>query len=119
MRFAQWLSRQWRAGKQLSRARLARLAFSEDVVHPVLPENFSGVMQHGLRRHGLSLLAGIVGNSMLVDLGYIDGTALRAAYDTALNSKAIETSLYEVIAVEVGLRTLLGQEGDLTARRPH
>ncbi|MGQ0717048.1 MAG: asparagine synthase-related protein [Pseudonocardiales bacterium] len=117
VRFGQWLPRQWRIGKQLPRARLARLAFSEDVVQPVLPENFAGVMQHGLRRHGLGLLAGIVGNSMLVDLGYVDGAALRAAYDTALTSEIIDTTLYEVIAMEIGLRTLLGQGGDLTARR--
>lgn len=76
VRFAEQLPLEWRAGKRLLRERLRRTGLTTDVVDPPQPEAFSDLMQTGLRRHGLSPLKAMLGESRLVDLGYLDHAAL-------------------------------------------
>ncbi|AOS64714.1 hypothetical protein TL08_19615 [Actinoalloteichus hymeniacidonis] len=106
--FGQWLPMDWRVSKRLARVWLERLGLSNDVVYPALRENFAGVMQRGLRLGGLSLAKQVIEESVLVDLGLVDGDAMRAAVDEAEIEAVIDTSLYDFLAVERGLRSLLG-----------
>lgn len=107
VRFGEWLPLSWRDNKQLARELLANAGLSAEVVQPRLRENFSPVMQAGLRQHGLPLLERFLRDSVVVDLGYVDGSALRRAYDAAVSAETIDTALYEVIALELGLRSLV------------
>jgi asparagine synthase (glutamine-hydrolysing) len=103
--FCQWLPAAWRTGKRLPRVRLARLGYDRAVTHPELPENFAEVMRLGLRQHALGLLADQLATSVLVGLGLVDpGAVLRLADGAA----PVPHTLYEVAALDLGLRSLLG-----------
>lgn len=110
IRFCERLPPGWRQDKYLHRARLERLGFSPEVVRPPLRENFSHVMQYGLRQRGLALLARMLPDSILVELGYVDGRELRRLLmrSEMHPSAPIEDSLYEVINLELSLRSLVG-----------
>src|SRR5207244_3126080 len=56
VRFCQWLPPRWRSGKLLHRTALERAGHRREVVPPARRENFTDVMQYGLRRHALRLL---------------------------------------------------------------
>lgn len=106
IRFGEWLPRQWRERKHLHRARLQRLGFSHDIAYPPLPENFTLVMETGLRKHGLARLDELRRESLLIDLGYVNGDGLAAACHRASNGGELERGLYEVLATELSLRAL-------------
>jgi hypothetical protein len=63
-------------------------------------------MQTGLRRYGLPVLKGMLAESLLVDLGYLDHAALAASYDHALASTHLPSALCDALSLEVGLRSL-------------
>jgi hypothetical protein len=106
VRFAEQLPLELRRGKALFRQRLRRAGFSADVADPPQPENFTELMQAGLRTFGLSLLRDMLRGSMLVDMGYLDHRALARAYEEALNSDRVPSLLCDVIKIEIGLRSL-------------
>jgi hypothetical protein len=104
VRFCQWLPRRWRFGKLLPRVRLARLGYAAEVSNPPLRENFAEVMQLGLRRHALRLLTDRLDDSILVGLGLVDPGAVRRLW---ASRGRLPTTLYEITALELGLRSLL------------
>jgi len=87
-RFGQWLPAEWRQGKRLAHERLARLGFSDEVVHPPLRENFHAVLQQALARFGTASIREILASgSPLLEGGYIDAAELRAAADRLEHQK--------------------------------
>lgn len=107
VRFGESLPVGWRGGKTLLRQRLRRAGLSDEVAEPAQPETFTGLMQAGLCHYGLPLLADMTAGSLLVDAGYVDRAALAAAYEHARSAAAVPSLLYDTIALEVGLRSLL------------
>ncbi|MGH8901029.1 MAG: asparagine synthase-related protein, partial [Egibacteraceae bacterium] len=107
VRFGESLPVAWRRGKTLLRKRLRRAGLAEETADPPQPETFTGLMQAGLGRYGLPLLAGLVADSLLVDAGYVNRTALATACDQARSAAVIPSLLYDTIALEVGLRSLI------------
>jgi asparagine synthase (glutamine-hydrolysing) len=112
MRFGEWLPAQWRSGKRLPREWLSARGLPDEVVWPQMRENFAGVMQKGLRTHGITGLSELVEHGgRLIDLGLVSqrGVAdLLAAACTARASGAkIDGSIYELLEMERALRTLL------------
>lgn len=97
---------EWRDGKRICRERLARIGMSDDVVHPQQRENMRHVMVHALRTYGMPLLDRLKSDAMTVDLGYVDGDALRAAHERMSNGAPIETKLFAVLSLELALRAL-------------
>ncbi|MCX9192960.1 asparagine synthase [Carbonactinospora thermoautotrophica] len=112
VRFGESLPVQWRRRKRLLRERLRRAGFPEEVADPPRPENFTALMQAGLRRHGLPLLERMLDDSILVDAGYVDRVALAAAHQRATAAEEVPDPLYDTIALEVGLRSLLEKGND-------
>jgi asparagine synthase (glutamine-hydrolysing) len=108
IRFAEQLPVEWRRDKRLARVRLARLGFSQEVVHPPLRETFAHLMEQGMHAYGVPLLKKMVGGALLVDLGYVDGARLRAAYERLAEGGPVEPSLFAAVSLELGLRGLLG-----------
>lgn len=106
VRWCEQLPLTWRLRKRLLRERLRRGGLARDVVDPPLPETFTGLMQAGLRSYGLSVLKGMLAESRLVDLGYLDHAALRDAYEDALTSATIRSILCDALSLEIGLRSL-------------
>ncbi|GAB2577868.1 asparagine synthase [Streptomyces capparidis] len=77
--FGEWLPIAWRRDKRLHRERLARLRLSPSVVRPRLAENFVGVMNEALRRHGAPYIARMLREgSVLIDQGFVDPLGLAA-----------------------------------------
>ena len=108
IRFAEQLPIEWRSGKRICRERLTRLGFSKDVVYPQLRENFTHVMEYGIRRYGLDLLTKLLPESVLVELGYVDPQQLVATRDRVGSTGHVETSLYAFLHLELTLRGLFG-----------
>lgn len=106
IRFAEQLPVEWRDGKRICRVRLGRAGLSKEVVHPPLRENMRHVMERGLRKYGIPLLGTLISDAVTVDLGYIDGDALRAAHGRMSDGGPIETKLFPVLALEMALRAL-------------
>lgn len=106
IRFAEQLPVEWRDGKRICRERLARMGMSDDVVHPAKRENMRHVMVHALRTYGMPLLDRLTSDAITVDLGYVDGDALRSAHERMSNGAPIETKLFAVLSLELALRAL-------------
>jgi hypothetical protein len=108
IRFAEQLPVEWRNNKRICRDRLSRLGLSDDVTHPRLRENFTHVMEHGLRHYGIPLLTRLLPDSILVELGYVDARQLQATRDRVVSTGHVETSLYAFLHLELTLRGLFG-----------
>ncbi|SDC76823.1 asparagine synthase-related protein [Actinokineospora iranica] len=106
IRFAEQLPVRWRHDKYVARERLARLSFSPEVVRPPKRENFRHVMEHGLRHYGMPLLETLLPDSITVDLGFVDGDALRREHQRVNDGGPIATMLFAVISLELALRAL-------------
>lgn len=106
VRFGEQLPLAWRASKRLLRERLRRVGLAEDVVNPPVPETFSDLMQVGLRHYGLPILKDMLRESRLVDLGYVDHAALAQAYEAAMTSAEVPSTLCDALSLEVGLASL-------------
>jgi hypothetical protein len=107
IRFGESLPVAWRRGKTLLRDRLRQAGLSNTVVDPPQPETFAPLMQAGLRRYGLSLLADTAADSLLADAGYVNPSALAVAFERSISALVIPSLLYDTIGLEVGLRSLL------------
>ncbi|MEU6825568.1 asparagine synthase [Streptomyces atriruber] len=106
VRFMEQLPHEHKRGKAMFRERLRRVGLPESVAAPTEPENFLGVMEAGLRTYGLPILEGMLKESLLVDLAYVDRDALARARDHAERSDVVPDFLCDTIALEVGLRSL-------------
>ncbi|MGW8884764.1 asparagine synthase [Streptomyces sp. NPDC055749] len=106
VRFMEQLPHEHKRGKAMFRARLRRAGLSRSVAKPAEPENFLAVMESGLRSFGLPVLDDMLRGSLLVDLGYVDGKALAHAREHAESAPTVPDLLCDVLALEVGLRTL-------------
>ncbi|WP_405642583.1 hypothetical protein [Streptomyces uncialis] len=93
--------------KSLSRERMRRVGLPAWVASPAEPENFLAVLEKGLRCHGLPALDEMLKESVLVDLGYVDGKALARARGEADAVPLAPDLLCDVLALEIGPRSLM------------
>lgn len=106
VRFMEQLSAEHKRGKTLFRERLRRAGLPESVASPAEPENFLAVMEAGLRTYGIPILDGMLRESLLVDLGYVDPKALALAREHAERAPRVPDLLCDTLALEIGLRAL-------------
>ncbi|MGW7463284.1 asparagine synthase-related protein [Streptomyces xantholiticus] len=107
VRFMEQLPHEHKRDKALFRERIRRAGLPEWVAAPAEPENFLAVLEMGLRSYGLPVLDGMLKESILVDLGYVDGKALAQARDDAAAAPVVPDLLCDVLALEVGLRGMM------------
>ncbi|WP_186776657.1 asparagine synthase-related protein [Streptomyces salinarius] len=107
VRFMEQLPREHKQGKALFRDRIRRAGLPEWVAAPAEPENFLTVLEKGLRSYGLPVLDDMLKESVMVDLGYVDGKALAQARRDADAAPVVPDLLCDVLALEVGLRSLM------------
>lgn len=106
VRFMEQLPVEYKRSKALFRERLRRAGLTESVASPAEGENFLAVMEAGLRTYGLPILDGMLRESLLVDLGYLDAKALARTREQAERAPVVPDLLCDMLALEVGLRTL-------------
>ncbi|MET8573176.1 asparagine synthase [Streptomyces sp. NPDC004783] len=107
VRFMEQLPHEHKRGKALFRERIRRTGLPDWVAAPAEPENFLAVLEKGLRSYGLPVLDDMLKESILVDLGYVDGKALAQARTNADSAPVVPDLLCDVLALEVGLRSLV------------
>ncbi|SBT91794.1 asparagine synthase (glutamine-hydrolysing) [Streptomyces sp. DI166] len=107
VRFMEQLPHEHKRGKALFRDRIRRAGVPEWVAAPAEPENFLAVLEKGLRSYGLPVLDDMLKESILVDLGYVDGKALAKARRDADAAPVVPDLLCDALALEVGLRSLM------------
>ncbi|MFF4657180.1 asparagine synthase-related protein [Streptomyces sp. NPDC001381] len=107
VRFMEQLPHEHKRGKALFRERIRRAGLPEWVAAPAEPENFLAVLEKGLRSYGLPVLDDMLKESILVDLGYVDGKVLAKAGRNADSAPVVPDLLCDVLALEVGLRSLM------------
>lgn len=107
VRLGESLPAPWRRGKLLLRERLRRAGVPEDVVSPRWTESFLPLMRAGLLRNGLPWVEAMLRHSWLIDEGYVSHETLRSTYERAKSSGKISDLLYDTVAVEVGVRSLV------------
>jgi asparagine synthase (glutamine-hydrolysing) len=107
VRFMEQLPHEHKRGKALFRERIRRAGLPEWVAAPTEPENFLAVLEKGLRSYGLPVLDDMLKESILVDLGYVDGKALAKAGRNADSAPVVPDLLCDVLALEVGLQSLM------------
>lgn len=105
-RFTEQLPVRWRQGKALFRQRLRQAGLSDEIAEPRRPENFSSLMQVGLRNYGLPLLRTMLKQSLLVELGYLEHHALACAYEAATRASSVPSILCDALALDRGLQSL-------------
>ncbi|MBL1080532.1 asparagine synthase [Streptomyces actinomycinicus] len=107
VRFMEQLPHEHKRGKALFRERIRRAGLPEWVAAPTEPENFLAILEKGLRSYGLPVLDDMLKESILVDLGYVDGKALAKARRNADSAPVVPDLLCDVLALEAGLRSLV------------
>ncbi|WP_432077231.1 hypothetical protein [Streptomyces wuyuanensis] len=107
VRFMEQLPHEHKHGKALFRERIRRAGLPEWVAAPAEPDNFLAVLERGLRSYGLPLLDDMLKESIVVDLGYVDAKALAEARRDADAALVVPDLLCDVLALEVGLRSLM------------
>ncbi|MEU6525814.1 asparagine synthase [Streptomyces sp. NPDC046924] len=107
VRFMEQLPHEHKRGKALFRERIRQARLPEWVASPAEPENFLAVLEKGLRSYGLPVLDDMLKESLLADLGYVDGKALAEARRDADAAPVVPDLLCDVLTLEVGLRSLL------------
>ncbi|NEB36762.1 asparagine synthase [Streptomyces sp. SID14515] len=107
IRFMEQLPYEHKRGKALFRERIGLAGLPESVASPTEPENFLAVLEKGLRSYGLPVLDDMLKESVLVDLGYVDGKALAQARKDVDAAPTVPDLLCDVLALEVGLRSLM------------
>ncbi|GAA3721114.1 asparagine synthase (glutamine-hydrolyzing) [Spinactinospora alkalitolerans] len=110
VRLAESLPAEWRTRKRLLRDRLHRCGFSDDVVHPRLPENFQHILDTAMRRHGIPMLEMLLdGGAWLVQDGYLDEAELSRAARVFARTGDRTFDVYRPLMLETGLRRLNGR----------
>lgn len=64
-------------------------------------------MQTGLRDHGLPIVERMLDDSTLIDNGFVDRLRLSSAHQHACAAAELPDLLYDTIALEVGLASLI------------
>ncbi|MFG2653399.1 asparagine synthase, partial [Streptomyces sp. NPDC048436] len=107
IRFGEWLPRSWRSRKSLHRRRLTALGLSELVVEPPLPENFTDVMNTGIRTTLPAQVRRLLDQgSPLIDAKLVDADTLTKAL-TRIESGDIRTTddrLADVVSADLAHR---------------
>ncbi|GAA3890653.1 asparagine synthase [Saccharothrix violaceirubra] len=112
IRFAEQLPVSWRVDKHICRERFHRIGFSHDARYPHLRENFRHVMGAGLREYGMPLLAELLAEAVTVDLGFVDGDALRAALERWKHGEQVDMKVFPVLSLELALRAMTAHRGE-------
>jgi asparagine synthase (glutamine-hydrolysing) len=105
-RFARQLPTRWAEGKQVLRSRLTRVGLPLMVARPAEGEDFTPIMQLGMRTHALPLLGRLLDDLVLADMGYVDPAAVRTALAAARSARALDSALVDLLRLELGLRSL-------------
>lgn len=107
IRFGEWLPQPWRSRKNLHRHRLTALGFSERVVEPPLPENFTDAMDTAIRTTLPAQVRRLLDEgSPLIDAKLVDADTLARAL-TRIESgdiRATDDRLADVIAADLAYR---------------
>lgn len=106
LRLGESLPVNWRADKRLFRQRLARAGFGLAITDPQVPESFDDTMRRALHRHGPRLLSGMLAESVLVDLGFVNPDSLTGLLRHLRRGDPAPPLLYDMLAVEIGLRSM-------------
>lgn len=75
-------------------------------------------MQLGIRAYALPLLEQLCDRLILAELGFVDRSALRVSLDHARDTPAVDSSIVDLLRVELGLRSLWSGQGPADAVRP-
>ena len=111
VRLAESLPVSWRRRKRLFRHSLAAAGMPTYVTDPTEPENFLPLMQLGLRRFGLPYARRMVTGSLLIDSGFVEPGAFQRAVEQAEHVEYIPDIIYDTIALEMSLRSMLKDHG--------
>ncbi|MFI8930595.1 asparagine synthase-related protein [Streptomyces sp. NPDC053474] len=110
VRFGRRLPTEWKVDKRLLTERLAVRGLPEQVVHPVLRENFGHLMNQAVAAHATGLLRSWGKDLHLTEQGYLDAAALSEAIERAAlgpgHAAPYRTGLFLVTAIELALRAL-------------
>jgi hypothetical protein len=109
LRLGESLPVAWRADKRLFRQRLARAGFEPAITKPENPESFDGTMHHALHCYGPRLLAGMLAESILVDLGFVNPDSLTTILRSLRRGEPAPPLLYDMLTIEIGLRSMTSQ----------
>lgn len=106
IRFAESLPFEWRRDKFLHRERLASLDLAPEWITPPLKENFSHVMEYGLRQYDLKVLERLLPESILADYSFIDIRKLaNACRRAARGDESVNAFLYAALHLELSVRS--------------
>ncbi|MGW2818929.1 hypothetical protein [Streptomyces sp. NPDC001415] len=110
VRFGQRLPLEWKRDKRLLTERFAARGLPEEVVHPVLRENFGHLMNQAVEQYATGLLRGWGKDLHLIDQGYLDAAVLNETVERAAlgpkEAAPYRTGLFLITAVELALRAL-------------
>ncbi|WP_327324278.1 hypothetical protein OG735_18405 [Streptomyces sp. NBC_01210] len=110
VRFGQRLPLEWKKDKRLLHQRLAVRGLPDEVVNPVLRENFGHLMNRAVHEYGTGLLRGWGKDLHLIDQGYLDAGLLAETVERAALSPdetaPYRTGLFLITAIELALRAL-------------
>jgi hypothetical protein len=112
LRLGESLPVAWRVDKRLFRQRLARAGFGPAITEPENPESFDTTMRSALNRHAPRLLTGMLADSILVDLGFVNPDSLTTIRSHLRPGGSLPPLLYDMLAVEVGLRSMTTSQTD-------
>jgi asparagine synthase (glutamine-hydrolysing) len=105
-RFARQLPTTWAANKAVLRTRLTSAGVPGVAARPAAGEDFTPIMQHGMRAYAVPLLAHLLDDLVLADLGYVERNAVRQALAAAQSAPVLDSALVDLLRLEVGLRSL-------------
>ncbi|MBT2511876.1 hypothetical protein J7I98_40245 [Streptomyces sp. ISL-98] len=110
VRFGQRLPLEWKRDKRLLTTRFAARGLPDEVVHPVLRENFGHLMNTAVHRYASGLLRSWGKELHLVEQGYLDQAVLAETVERAAlgpdEAAPYRTGLFLITAVELALRAL-------------
>lgn len=110
VRFGQRLPLEWKRDKRLLTARFAARGLPDEVVHPVMRENFGHLMNHAVEQYGTGLLRGWGKDLHLIDQGFLDAAVFNETVERAAlgpdEAAPYRTGLFLIAAVELALRAL-------------
>ncbi|MFG3117463.1 asparagine synthase-related protein [Streptomyces sp. NPDC048197] len=110
VRFGQRLPLEWKRDKRLLTERFAARGLPDEVVHPVLRENFGHLMETAVHKYATGLLRGWGKDLHLVEQGYLHAALFAETVERAALSPTeaapYRMGLFLVTAIELALRTL-------------
>ncbi len=107
----------WRSKKTLIRSHLQVQGLPAHVTHPRTVESFRSTMDLAMRQNGRVMLEQMLDDSQLVDQGYVDRRSLARVHATVSAGARIPHLLYDTLAVERSLQSLIAVAGRNNASR--